>query len=150
LCSFCSSLTMKPKTNQQITTYTNHFPSYQKCDQIICSHLNLHRSSKKTQITQKTRLVRISLHIAHAINMNTKTHESHGHHHRSSECVKTQKPINSHCMCTKPGRQRNHDRRSLEKNLIKNKKTQKGACSQPLNCHNSTTTCTKPSTHLAC
>jgi hypothetical protein len=46
LCCFCSTQTMKPKTNQLITTNTNHFPTNLKCYQIICPNLQLHRTCK--------------------------------------------------------------------------------------------------------
>jgi hypothetical protein len=46
LCSFCSALTMKPESNLQITTNSNHFPTYLKCYQIICSYQLQHRTSK--------------------------------------------------------------------------------------------------------
>jgi hypothetical protein len=75
LSSFCSTLTMEPKTNQQIATDSNEFPSNLKENQIICSYLYLHRTCKKTQITKKTRLMRISYHISYAINMDTKTYK---------------------------------------------------------------------------
>jgi hypothetical protein len=150
LCSFGSAQTMEPKTNQQIATNSNSFPTNLQCHQIICSHLKKHRSSKKTQITLKTRKMWISLHISYAVDMDTKTHKSHGDHHRSAKCIKTQKPIDGNGVCSKPRGQGNHNRRPLKKNLIKNKKTKKGARSQALNSYNSTPTCTKPSTHLAC
>ena len=74
LSCFCSSQTMKPKTNQQITANTNHFPPNQKSNQVICGDQQLHRSSKKTQIALKSRQMRISLHVSDTINMDTKTH----------------------------------------------------------------------------
>jgi hypothetical protein len=140
---------VKPKSNQQIATNTNHFPTYLKCDQIICSDQQQHRTSKKTQVTQKTGLMCISLHISQTIDMNTKTYKSDCNHHRSTQCIKAQKPINSYSMCTKPRGQRNNNRRSQHKNFIKNKKTKKGSSSLALNSYTSTTTRTKPSAHLA-
>lgn len=150
LCSFCSALAMKPESNQKITAHTNHFPSYLKCNQVICSHLQQHRTCKETQITQKTRQMWISLHVPQTINMNTKTHKCNSYHYGSTQSVKRQKPIDRYCMYSKPRRQRNKNRRALNKDFIKNKKAQKGTCSQALNCNTSSTTCSKPTTYQAC
>jgi hypothetical protein len=59
LCSFSPAQTMKPKSNQQITTNSNHFPTNHKGQQIICSYQQLHRTSKLTLITLETRKMRI-------------------------------------------------------------------------------------------
>jgi hypothetical protein len=112
LCCFSSALTMKPETNQLVATNTNHFPTNQKCYLIICSNLQQHRTCKKTQITKETRQMWISLHISHAIDMNTKANCGDCNHHRCSLSIKRLKPIYAHCMCTKPVGLRNNNRRA--------------------------------------
>ena len=148
LSCFCSTLTMKPETNQLVTTNSNHFPTNQKCNLIIGSYLLQHRACKKTLIALETRLMRISLHIAHTINMHTKTNSRYCYHHRCSLCIKRQKPIYLNCMCSKPRIQRNNYRRSQNQYFIKNLITKGHSCKQTCNCYNTTTTCTNPTTHL--
>lgn len=149
LCSFSPTQTMKPKTNQQIATNSNHFPANHECQQIICCYLQQHRSSKQTQITLKTRKMRVILHIAQTVNMNTKANSTNCNHHRSTLCIKTQKPINCNCMSIKPISQRKNDSGTHRPNFIKNKITKKSTSTQSKNGNTSTTTSTQPSTSLA-
>jgi hypothetical protein len=142
LCSFGPTQTMKPKTNQQIATYTNHFPTYQECTQIICCYQQQHRTSKQTQVTLKTRQMRIMLHISQTINMYTETYSTYSYHHRSTLRINTEEPIYRYCMSIKPTSQRNDYCRTHRPNFIKDEITQKGTCSQTKNSHTSTTTST--------
>jgi len=125
LSCFCSTQTMKPKPNLQITTNTNHFPTNHKCQQIICCYLLQHRSSKLTQITQKSRQMCILLHISHTINMHTKTYCTDCYHHGCTESVKTKKPIHIYCMCIKPITLWNYNCRTHRSDFIQNSITQK-------------------------
>lgn len=121
LCCLCPTQTVKPKTNQQITANSNHFPTNHECLQIICCYLQQHRTSKLTQITLKTSKVWIILHVPQTINMHTKTHGTNCNHHCCTQCIKTLKPFNCYSMSTKPISQRNNNRRTHRPNFIKNK-----------------------------
>lgn len=146
LSCLCSAQTMEPKANQQIATYTNHFPTYLQYYLIICSNQLQHRTSKKTLIAEKTRQMRISLHISLTINMYTKTYCGDCYHHRSCQSIKRQKPIHIYCVCTKPRRKRNNNWRSNNHNFIKDQITKDHCCKKTSNCYKSPTTCTNPST----
>jgi hypothetical protein len=121
LCCLCPTQTVKPKTNQQITANSNHFPTNHECLQIICCYQQQHRTSKLTQITLKTSKVWIILHIPQTINMHTKTNGTNCNHHCCAQCIKTLKPFNCYSMSTKPISQRNNNRRTHRPNFIKNK-----------------------------
>jgi hypothetical protein len=125
LSCFCSTQTMKPKPNLQITTYTNHFPTNHKCSLIVCCDLLQHRSSKLTQITQKSRQMRILLHISQTINMYAKTYCTDGYHYGSTKCIKIQKPIYIYGMSTKPVSLWNYYSRTHCSDFIQNSTSQK-------------------------
>jgi len=152
LCRFCPTLSMKPKSNQLITTYTNHFPTNHQSLQIICCYQLEHRTCKQALITLKTGQMRIILHISLTIDMNTETYCTNSHHHRRTLRIKRQEPIYSNCMCTKPtsicSTLRNNYSRSKRPDFIKNQITQKSTRSKTKYGHTSTTTSTKPTTSL--
>lgn len=98
--------TNKPKSNQQIATNSNHFPTNHKSNDIIGCNLLLHRSSKLAQIALETRQVRIVLHVSQAIQVYAKRHCADCHYHGCALCIKTLQPIYTECMRAKPGSQR--------------------------------------------
>ena len=150
LCCFGPPLSMKPKSNQQITTHTNHFPPNQQSNQVIRSHQNQHGSCKQTQIAQKAWQMRVMLHISLTIKMHTKTHGTHSHHHRSTQCIKAQKPRDTQSVCLKPSSLRNCNCRLKTPHFIENQKTLQSPSPQTLNSHTSTTSGTQPTTHQSC
>jgi hypothetical protein len=141
---------MKPKTNQEIGTNTDHFPSYKQCNQIISGNKHQHRSGEKAQITLKSRLMGITLHVTLTVHMNTETYKRNCDHHRCALSIKTQKPFNLQSPSPKPRVQGNENRRSRNKNLIKNKETKESPCSLSLKCNAATSTSTNPAPSQAC
>ncbi len=137
---------MKPKSNLQIATHSNHFPTYHESDNIIRSHLLLHRSSKLALIALKTRKVRIMLHISQTINMYTKAYCAHGDHHRSTQSIKTQKPRYFKCMRRKPCSLRKTNCCSSTPDFVKQYITDDSAHKHRKNSHQSPTTSSDPST----
>ena len=140
---------MKPKSNQQIATNSNHFPTNHKSNDIVGCNLLLHRSSKLTQITLETRQVRIVLHISQAIQVYAERHTADCDHHRCALCVKTLKPIYSKCMGAKPSSQRYCNCGTGHPHFVKQHITEYSPNKHAQHCHTSTTTSSKPSTSEA-
>jgi hypothetical protein len=149
LSRFGPALSMKPKSNQQITTHSNHFPTNQKSTLIIGCDQYQHRTSKQTLITHKSRQMRIMLHISKTVNMNTQTHCTYCDHHRCTQRVKTLEPIHTHCMSSKPFTLRTYHSGTHGPNFIKSKIALPSAGCKTLYSHTPTTSSTLPSTSLS-
>jgi hypothetical protein len=141
--------TMKPKSNQQIATNSNHFPTNHKSNDIIGCNQLLHRSSKLAQIALETRQVRIVLHVSQAIQVYAKRHCTDSHYHGCALCIKTLQPIYTECMRAKPSTQRYSNCRTRYPQFVKQHITEHGTYLHAKYCHTSTTTSSKPSTSEA-
>ncbi len=120
----------KPKTNQLITPDSNKFPTNKQSYLIITGDLKQHRSCKLTQKAKKAWLVRIILHVAQAVNMDTQANSADSEHHRSTQRVNPLHPLNVQGMGLKPWTQRNSHSRLQTHHFILNLRTLNSPSSQ--------------------
>jgi hypothetical protein len=71
--------TVEPKSNQQVATNSNHFPTNHKSNNVIGSDQLEHRSCKQALVAQETRQVRVVLHISQTVDMHAKAHQTDCH-----------------------------------------------------------------------
>jgi hypothetical protein len=146
LSGFGPAQAVEPKSNLQIATHTNHFPTYHECNDVIGTNQQQHRSGKQALIALETRAVRVLLHISQTVKVHAKAHRGYCDHHSSTLRVKTLQPVYSLSVAAKPGSLRDHVPCGSRYNFIKTAKTQHCAIKHTKYCHKSPATSTKPST----